>query len=323
MSAGGAGGPLVSVIMIFWNAEAFFAEAVDSALAQTCGDFELLLADDGSTDRSTALARGYEAAHPGRVRYLEHPGHANRGMSATRNLGIAAARGRCIAFIDADDVWKPEKLAEQLAIMAAHPEAGMVCGAVEYWRSWSPDGEDAVVPTGHVADRLVPPPEAMLALYPLGSAAAPCPSDLLLRADAVRAIGGFEAHFTGPRMMYEDQAFLAKLYLSAPVYFSSRVWTRYRQHANSCVAAVTGDGRYHEVRRYFLEWLESHLAALPDVDRRVAAALQRALRPYRHPVLDAALRLPATLWRHARQAARAVKRRARGGEQGGAEGSSR
>jgi len=281
--------PLVSIIMIFLNGEGFFAEAVDSALGQTCQDFELLLVDDGSTDRSTRLALEYERAHPGRVRYLEHPDHVNRGMSATRNLGIAAAQGRYIAFIDADDVWAAEKLEGQLAIMDAHPQAGMVCGAVNYWRSWSPGGEDVIVPTGHVTDRMTLPPEAMLALYPLGAAAAPCPSDLLLRTEVVRAVGGFEAHFTGPRMMYEDQGFLAKLYLSAPVYFSSRVWTHYRQHANSCVAEVTSGGRYHEVRRYFLDWLETYVASLPDVDGRVRSALRRALRPYRRPNLDAIL----------------------------------
>ncbi len=321
MSAGAASpppptpSPLVSVISIFLNGEAFFVEAIESVLAQTCQDFELLLVDDGSTDGSTRIAREYAARHPGRVRYLEHPGHANRGMSATRNLGIAAARGRTIAFIDADDVWRPEKLEEQLAIMAAHPGIGMVCGAVNYWRSWAPGDQDVIVPTGHVTDRAVPPPEAMLALYPLGAAAAPCPSDLLLRADVVRAVGGFEAHFTGARMMYEDQGFLAKLYLAAPVYFSGRTWTLYRQHAASCVASVTGDGRYHEVRRYFLEWLETYVAARPDVDRRVAAALRRALRRYRRPRLDAALRrarnAPGTAGRIARRWVRGVAARAR------------
>ena len=270
-------------------------------LTQTCQDFELLLVDDGSTDRSTQLAREYEAVHPGRVRNLEHPGHVNRGMSATRNLGIAAAQGRYIAFIDADDVWISNKLEEQLAIMDAHPRVGMVCGAVNYWRSWSPGGEDVILPTGHVFDRMTLPPEVIVALYPLGDAAAPCPSDLLLRTEAVRAVGGFEAHLTGPRMMYEDQGFLARLYLSAPVYVSSRVWTHYRQHAKSCVAEVTSGGRYHEVRRYFLEWLETYLAALPGVDSRVGIALRRRLHPYRRPALNTMLLLLRRIGRRAFQ----------------------
>src|SRR3712207_221993 len=79
--------PRVSVVVIFLDAARFLGEAVASVLGQTYGAWELLLVDDGSTDGSSALARGYAAAQPGRVRYLEHPGHANRGMSAARNLG--------------------------------------------------------------------------------------------------------------------------------------------------------------------------------------------------------------------------------------------
>ena len=85
----------VSVICIFYNAERFFREAIDSVLEQEFDDFEFLLVDDGSTDGSTAIALEYVAQHPDRVRYLEHEGHANRGMSATRNLGLAWLRAPC------------------------------------------------------------------------------------------------------------------------------------------------------------------------------------------------------------------------------------
>ena len=209
-------------------------------------------------------------------------------MSASRNLGVKHARGELVAFVDADDVWARDKLAEQIAIMDTHPRLAMVCGAVRYWRSWA-GGEDAIVPTGHAANRVVLPPEASLGLYPLGTAAAPCPSDLLLRRSAVEKVGGFEEHFTGARQMYEDQGFLAKLYLAEPVYFSDRVWLNYRQHDDSCVAEVTGEGRYHEVRLYFLEWLERYLRTVPTATRgAVEPALRRALRPYRRPLLYAA-----------------------------------
>lgn len=289
--------PRVSVVAIFLNAERFLDEAIRSVLAQSFADFELILVDDGSTDGGTAIARRHAGRHDGRVRYVEHEGHVNRGMSASRNLGVRHARGEFVAFIDADDVWLPDKLADQVAIMDAHPNLGMVCGAVRYWRSWS-GGEDAIVPTGHVLNRVVEPPAASLRLYPLGTAAAPCPSDLLLRRDVLEQTGGFEEHFTGPRQMYEDQGFLAKLYLVAPVYFSDRVWLNYRQHGDSCVAAVMRDGRYHEVRRYFLEWLEGYLrASTPGVPRRVRAAVRRALRPYRHPLLHAVATRTARLRR--------------------------
>jgi glycosyltransferase involved in cell wall biosynthesis len=228
----------------------------------------------------------------GKVRYLEHEGHTNRGMSATRNLGIGAARGEFIAFIDADDVWRPDKLAEQIAVMDQHPELGMVCGTVCYWRSWA-GGDDELVPTGHVRNRVVGPPETSLALYPLGRAAAPCPSDVLLRRGAVEAVGGFEEHFTGARHVYEDQGFLSKLYLRWPVFFADAVWLQYRQHPDSCVATVMRDGRYHEVRKYFLDWFEAHLREFPTASRpEVEDAVHRALKPYRSPILYGLQSLP-------------------------------
>src|SRR5262249_40463181 len=101
--------PLVSVIMIFLNAEPFIEEAIDSVLQQTYADWELLLVDDGSSDASTQIARRFAAGLPGRVRYLEHDQHVNLGKSASRNLGISEARGEFIAFLDADDVWLPHK----------------------------------------------------------------------------------------------------------------------------------------------------------------------------------------------------------------------
>ena len=275
--------PAVSVVVIFLDEEAFLEEAVESVLAQTYRDWELLLVDDGSTDRSPAIARSYAARRPGRVRYLEHPGHENRGMSATRNLGVTHARGRYVALLDADDVWRPEKLAEQVAVLEAHPRLGMVCGASEYWWSWAdPDRDDVVVPVGGPQDVVVEPPGLSLALYPLGEGAAPCPSGLVLRRSVVEAVGGFVEHFRGPYQLYEDQAFLAKVYLSTPVYVASGCWDRYRQHPDSCVARVTGAGQYDEVRRFFLEDLEGYLAGRSP-GPEVRAALGRALDPYRRP----------------------------------------
>jgi glycosyltransferase involved in cell wall biosynthesis len=251
--------PRVSVIIIFYNAARYFVEAIETVVQQSFEDWELLLVDDGSSDESTKIARDYAARSPGRIRYLEHPGHSNRGMSATRNLGIRHARGELIAFNDADDVWARTKLAEQVAIMDAHPEVGMVCGTVRYWKAWA-GGTDVITPTGHALDRVVAPPEAALQLYPLGRADAPCPSDMMLRASVIVEVGGFEESFRG---FYEDQVFLAKVYLATPVWFSSSVWLDYRQHPDSCVAVTARDGSYHKVRAYFMRWLWSYVDARP------------------------------------------------------------
>jgi glycosyltransferase involved in cell wall biosynthesis len=287
--------PRVSVILVFLNGAEFIGEAITSVMTQTMDDFELLLCDDGSSDGSTEIARERAARHPAKVRYLEHPGHANKGASPTRNLGLCAARGEYVAFIDVDDVWRQKKLAEQTAIMTANPDVGLVCGTVRYWGSWN-GGEDVLVPTGHVRNRVVRPPEASLALYPLGRAAAPCPSDILVRRDVVEAVGGFEEEFTGSRQLYEDQAFLSKLYLATPVFFSESVWLDYRQHADSCVASVNRDGLYGDVRLFFLNWFEDYLSRVPSASTAaVRPALRRALRPYRSPVVHALVSSPARL----------------------------
>jgi len=292
--------PRVSVICIFFNERRFLAEAIESVLGQTYRDFELILADDGSADESVAIARDYAQRFPDRVRYVEHPGHANRGMSATRNLGLASARGEFDAFIDADDVWLPTKLAEQVAILDAHPEAGIVCGMVKWWFSWD-GGKDVLTPTGHVQDAMSRPPETSLALYPLGKAGAPCPSDILVRRSLIAKVGGFEEHFAGHRQMYEDAGFLSKAYLEAPVYFSSTNWLLYRRHEESCMSKVVEAGQYEAVRQYFLDWFEDYLEGHPvpskqellqrieDCRRRIyrwpSAALRQRIKRKLRPLL--------------------------------------
>jgi len=118
--------PLVSVIIPTYNRAALVQEAVASVLAQTCRDFELLVVDDGSTDGTR------EALAPlaGQINLRRHA--SRRGVSAARNTGIAAARGVWLALLDSDDLWLPEKLARQLAFLAAHPELEL-CQTEETW----------------------------------------------------------------------------------------------------------------------------------------------------------------------------------------------
>lgn len=279
--------PLVTVVVIFLNEEAFLADAIESVRAQTFDDWELLACDDGSSDGSTTIARQYEHLDS-RIRALEHPGHSNRGMSATRNLGLRHARGRYLALLDADDVWLPHKLERQIALLERHPEAGMLCGASEYWHSWTGrpgEKSDVVVPLGAPGDTLVAPPNLATMLYPLGVGAAPCPSDVVFRTDAIKAVGGFEEHFLGERQLYEDQAFLSKMYLHFPVYVSGSCLSRYRQRPDSCVATVRARGAYHDVRRYFLAWLSDYVAAEQIVDRQVLRALDLARKTSRGRIL--------------------------------------
>lgn len=280
--------PVVSAIIPFLNGQEYIEEAIESVLAQTYDRWELWLVDDGSTDGSTRIARRYAAQHPRKIRYLEHDRHENRGASASRNLGIRHAHGEYVAFLDCDDVWLPEKLEQQVALLEAHPEAGMLVGASLYWHSWTGRPEDAerdaVVPAGGPQDALVRPPALLTTLYPLGRGAAPCPGSLLVRRRAIEAVEGFEENFHNIHQLYEDQVFLAKLYRTTSVFVTSLCTDRYRQHWSSCVSTVTAQGRYHEAREHFLTWFESYLEVQEERNPQVWQALHAALMPYRHPV---------------------------------------
>lgn len=272
--------PTVSVIIIFLNPGArFLREAVDSVFAQTRGDWELLLCDDGSTDDSSDFARELAVTHPGKVVYLEHPGHENRGMSAARNLGLRGARGTYVAWLDADDVWKPEKLAHQLAILEAHPSAAMTYGPLTFWYSWSGRPEDAsrdfVNPQKETTGRLLRPPELLVALL---NDETSIPAGAMVRRDALCEVGNFEEAF---RDEYEDVVVHSKVALRHPVYADSASHYLYRQHTDSCCAETRRTGRQQSRRLLYLRWLEGHMRASGFTDGEPWQLVQRQLAEFR------------------------------------------
>ena len=115
--------PKVSVIMPAYNAEAFIEDAIASVQAQTMAQWELLVVDDGSTDKTGEILRRL-AETDGRI----HPvaGKGRQGAAASRNQAMDLAKGQYLAFLDADDLWRPEKLERQLAL-AESTGADLVC----------------------------------------------------------------------------------------------------------------------------------------------------------------------------------------------------
>ena len=111
--------PLVSVVMPSYNYGRFIAAALDSVFAQTYKNFEVIVVDDGSTDDSLDVL----ARYGDRIQVLRQK---NEGPSAARNAGIRVARGRYVAFLDADDDWLPEKLSRQVALIESDPATGVV-----------------------------------------------------------------------------------------------------------------------------------------------------------------------------------------------------
>ena len=291
--------PHISIILPFFNAQAFLAEAVDSVIAQTFGDWELLLIDDGSADGSGAIAQRYADADPHRISLLHHEGGRNRGLPASRNLGLDRARAEWVALLDADDVWRPTKLARQAEIVVHHPQAAMIFGKSEYWHDWAPgNGLSNVVPP------LAPtglhfPPALLCMTYPLGPGGSPCPSNLVFRREAARQLGGFVEEFAGP---WEDIAFISKMLLHWPAYVSDECWDRYRVHASSMSARARETGAEAQGRRFYFSWLETYLRASAVDDARVWKRYRAKTWEFRHPRAASAYRaLRATARRFIRR----------------------
>lgn len=117
--------PKVSVVIPAYNALAFLPQAVESVLAQTFSNFEVIAVNDGSSDQT---GRWLSKLTDPRVRYISQ---ANLGQSSARNTGIANTSGEYIAFLDADDLWAPDKLERQVAYLDANPDIGLVHSSVE------------------------------------------------------------------------------------------------------------------------------------------------------------------------------------------------
>ena len=287
----------VSVITPFLNAERFLKESIDSVIAQTYEHWELLLVDDGSTDGSTSIARNYADLYPEKIHYLEHKDHQNRGVTVSRKLGIDHAQGAYIALLDSDDVWLPNKLAEQVAVFDEYAEAAMVYGLSQWWYSWAGDGKDAggniarqdfVHQLGVPANTVITPPELVSSFFFRQEAAIPSPSGILVRSEAIKKVFGWEDDFK-KMYAYEDQALYAKICLGSPVYASDQVWTKYRQHPESLVSTMKKRGEEYRWRLRFLFWLKAYFTDQnvndPEIWKGLKAEIWRCQHPFLHQLM--------------------------------------
>lgn len=119
--------PAISVIVPIYNAEKYLVKAVDSVLAQSVSDWELLLIDDCSTDGSGAICRSLAESDP-RIIHITLP--ENGGISVARNAGLDRARGRYVVFLDADDEYFPDAFRVFMTLADKYPRAGMICGEI-------------------------------------------------------------------------------------------------------------------------------------------------------------------------------------------------
>lgn len=278
--------PLVSVITPFYNGAEWLRQAIKGVIDQSYTNWELILVDDGSSNEASAIAKLFSEQYPGKIVYVEHEGHQNKGVTASRNLGIAHSNGELIAFLDSDDYWLPGKLENQVRLMSAHSEVSMLCEASLYWSDWeNPLATNIMVYVGADQNKIYKPPHLIYTLYPLGKGAAPCPSGIIVTRESLLKLKGFEESFVGANQVYEDQAFLCKYYLNEKVYISDLGNNYYRQRSGSLMESITKKQQYARVRKYFLEWLEKYLHNNSIHDKKINRLIRLSKTEINHPVL--------------------------------------
>jgi glycosyltransferase involved in cell wall biosynthesis len=218
----------ISVIMPAYNGERFIADALRSLQREPDADLDIVVVDDGSTDRTAAIVAAM-AARDARIRLVAG---AHRGVAAARNAGLAAARGRFVAFLDCDDVSVAGRLTRQAQYLASHGDIGLVVGDVYFVRALSAGLEPL---PGSVIRRET----ALL----LGAA--------MLRRSLFERYGGFDE-----TLVYGEDVDLYMRFWedNVPVHFDHEVSCLYRRHADN----MTNDRA--ETRRWFVHCLQRSLA---------------------------------------------------------------
>jgi glycosyltransferase involved in cell wall biosynthesis len=205
--------PSVSVVMTLYNSERFIGEAIESVLAQTYTDREIIVIDDGSTDGSAAVVQRFG----GVVRYEYQP---NRGAAAATNAGVRLSSGEYIAFLESDDVWQPAMLADKMAVFESRPEIGAVNNDLQYV------SEQGVVE--HDLIRGWRPDESFARTFLKGFNF--MLSSLMLRRSAFAAAGPFDEGFV--KAGFQDIEWYARLMQVTTVHYIPRPLTLFRRHGD-------------------------------------------------------------------------------------------
>lgn len=260
--AGNDAGPAISVIIPVYNGATLVGQAIDSALAQTLAPLEVIVIDDGSADGTSAVLASYGP----RIRHLTI---AHGGVSRARNAGIAISHGALLAFLDADDIWHPDKLARQAAAMAQHPQAGLCCcdyQVLHRERDTLVSHFAAALPLAGLPSQpglLVTALPALLSCNFVGTA-----SNVMLRRPLTALTGGFDPQLR----QAEDYDYWLRCALHAPILVLPELLLEKRSHDANLTGHALETEQYHE--QVLLKWRASGL--LPEHARPLLpAALSR------------------------------------------------
>ena len=257
----------VSVIIPAYNAEAYLAEAVTSAVSDDWPEKEVLVFDDGSTDGSRAVADRLQREQPGLVRVLAPPDGANRGLSHARNALLAAARGEFVAFLDADDAFLPGHLRRAVTALQAAPQAALVYGRVrvraEGGSSWMDSDQWGWGPGAGVVNNAF---DLLLHRNFIPVPAVVC------RREAVLELGGFD---TDLAFLQQDYVLWTKLAYRHAVVYLDAVTSVYRVHPTSYSSRLD---RETTATAQEIEYLARMSAWIPKDDAAARRGLRQAWR---------------------------------------------
>lgn len=253
----------VSVIIPVYNTAAFVAEAVESALPHRCVG-EIILVDDGSEDDSAAICRKLAESHTA-VKFFQHADKKNHGAGATRNLGISQAAFPYIAFLDADDLYLPNRFDATEALFALHPDADGAYGCLGI--QFETPGDERLWKTRftHTLTRMhgvVPPDQLALKMSPLGNAGWFSIDTLTVKKSAIERVCGFSN-----LRLSQDTELLLKLAITSRLYSAGNdtpVAVR-RVHGNNRITS----GKEYFYRNRLLLWKNMmHWSKTVNVDQK-------------------------------------------------------
>jgi glycosyltransferase involved in cell wall biosynthesis len=255
------GNPRVSVIMAVYNGEGFLAEAVESVLAQSFDDFELIISDDGSTDSSLAIARSFAERHPERIRVLS--AEQNQGKPFALNRALATRRGELIAWLDGDDVMLADKLERQVAIL---------------------DGDRAIAGCTHDAEMFDSDTGAVIGRFSRVANGGPLrsgdielwfdptykmlPSATMIRSELCPA-DGFDERLT----FTNDWLFDIEVFRHGRCVAIDDVLVRYRRHGDNFTTRADASGASYEEGMMAMALVTARYPELARSARRMSAAI--------------------------------------------------
>jgi len=251
--------PQVSVIIPTYNRAQYVCEAIDSVLAQTYRDLEIIVVDDGSTDNTREVLGKYDD----QVRYIYRE---NGGPSAARNTGLGHARGEYIAFLDSDDLFLPGKLEVQLKGFDQFPKVGMVYSKSLPFHSTFNIADRCLDSVGHITFQIHDIFEDMLLLRK-----GPNTIEPLVRRDCFSQVGNFDEQL----VVGEDSNMWLRVIAHYPVAFANTIVARYRQHSEQASKTGLLLGKYIRAYHYTLEKIAADLPPMRQ-SPRVCECIRRA-----------------------------------------------